>query len=294
MEFPATVISKAIEAKTTQDEEKLTNALAQLALEDPSFEYKNNLETGQLLVFGMGELHLDIITDRLEREFKVGINVGKPQVSYREGIFASGSASKTYEKDLGGKIHFGHCVLSVSPIDPEKAVTFESKVSKRILPVEFIEAIRKGIMDTVPAGCLAGYPFIGVHVILEDAKYEEMESSELAYTIAASMAFKEACQAAGVVLMEPLMSLEVIAPPEFTGEVIADLNGKRGRVLAVVPKKNKEQIDAEVPLAEMFGYSTDLRSKTQGRAIFTLSFRRYERMETKLAKQVLEKRGIFI
>lgn len=294
MQFPETVISVAIEPKTTADEKKLEAALGSLKMEDPSFNYQTNKETGQLLINGMGELHLEIITDRLNREFKVGVNVGSPQVSYREGIHDEGFADKSVEKDLGGKIQFGHCKLKVEPVDNQAGVVFESELKKSQLPLGFQEAVKNGVLDTAPGGVLAGYPFINIKCTLVEAKFDEEISVELSYTIAASMAFKEACQKARLMLLEPVMSVEIITPPDFAGDVIADLNTRRGRILAMEPKQNKEVIQAEVPLAEMFGYSTDLRSKTQGRAVYTMSFDRYLPLENNKAKQVLEKKGIFI
>lgn len=293
MEFPETVISIAIEPKTTADEAKLEKTLSQLKIEDPSFKYLHNKETGQLLIYGMGELHLEIITDRLEREFKVGVNVGSPQVAYREGIEGSGEASREYRKEIAGKMQYGEVTLKVEPIE-EQTVIYESQFKDREVPKEIFKAIEQGVMDSVPGGAMAGYPFIGIKVTLVDAKYNELESNELAYTIAASMAFKDACQKAKLALMEPIMDLEVTTPAEFAGEVISDLNSRRGKILSMNAKADKEIIEADVPLAGMFGYSTDLRSKTQGRANFTMTFKYYHKMERKLAKEVLEKRGIFI
>lgn len=293
MEFPETVISIAIEPKTSADEDKLSKTLDQLKMEDPSFKYLHNKETGQLLIYGMGELHLEIIVDRLEREFKVGVNVGSPQVAYRESILAAGSASKEYRNEINGKSQYGEVTLEVEPIE-EQTVIFEAKFSSREIPKEFFKAVEQGVMDSVPGGALAGYPFIGVKVTLKDMKYDEVDSNEVAYTIAASQAFREACQNGGLCLMEPYMDLEALAPQENAGDVISDLNARRGKIQSMNPKGNKEIIKAEVPLAQMFGYSTDLRSKTQGRASFSMSFKHYEKMEHSLAKQVLEKRGIFI
>lgn len=293
MEFPETVISIAIEPKTTADEDKLHKVLEQLKMEDPSFKYFTNKETGQLLIYGMGELHLEIIVDRLEREFKVGVNVGSPQVSYRESISASATATKEYRNEIGGKMQYGEVTIEVTPQE-EETISFESDFKSREIPKEFFAAVEKGVMDSVLGGALAGYPFIGIKATLKDMKFNEMESNELAYTIATSMAFKDACTKAGLVLMEPIMDLEVITPTESTGDVISDLNGRRGKILSMNPKADKEVIKAEAPLAGMFGYSTDLRSKTQGRANFSMTFKKYERLENNLAKQVLEKRGIFI
>lgn len=294
MDFPETVISIAIEPKTTADEKKLRESLGQLKIEDPSFSFRDNKETGQLLIFGMGELHLEIICDRLKREFKVGIREGKPQVSYRESLKGPAKASHTYDKELGGKVQFGNATLTVEPFESPLGVLFESKVKKRELPQEFIDGIEKGILDTAPGGALAGYSFINLKVTLEEAKYNEETSSVVAYSMAAANAFREACIKAGVSLLEPIMDLEVTTPGDYTGDVIADINSKRGKVLSMGNKQNKELIHAEVPLSELFGYSTDLRSKTQGRANFSMTFDHYGVMGDALAKQVLEKKGIYI
>jgi elongation factor G len=293
MEFPETVISIAIEPKTTQDEEKLQSTLDYLKIEDPSFNYRHNKETGQLLIYGMGELHLDIITDRLEREFKVGVNKGNPQVAYRESISGSASASHTIQRELKGKNQFGQCSVQVSPLEGLD-VKVEFKKKDRDIPEEIYEAVRRGIADAAPGGAMAGYPLIGMKVLVESVEYNPTESLDVAYTIAASMAFKEAAQKAGLVLMEPIMALEVTTPNDYAGEVIADVNAKRGRILGIDPKANKDVLKAEVPLSEMFGYSTQLRSKTQGRASFTLAFKRYEPLNHNQAKEILQKRGIYI
>ena len=293
MEFPETVISIAIEAKTTADEDKLAKTLEQLKIEDPSFKYMNNKETGQLLIYGMGELHLEIIVDRLLREFKVGVNVGSPQVAYRESISALASASKEYKNEVSGKAQYGYVELTVEPIE-EQVVLFETDFQSREIPKEYFTAVEQGVLDSAPGGALAGYPFIGIKVTLKEMKYNDVESNEVAYTIAASMAFREACIKAGLTLMEPVMELEIITPQESAGDVISDLNTRRGKISSMNPKADKELIKAEAPLAGMFGYSTDLRSKTQGRASFSMTFKNYEKMDNRLAKQVLEKRGIFI
>ena len=293
MQFPETVISIAIEPKTTADESKLAKTLEQLRVEDPSFKYMHNRETGQLLIYGMGELHLEIIVDRLEREFKVGVNVGSPQVAYRESIAGSAEVWKEYKNDLSGKMQYGEVKLRVEPIS-EQAVIYESEFSSRDIPKAFITAVEQGVMDSVPGGAMAGYPFIGIKVTLLDMKYDEVDSNELAYTIAASMAFKDACAKAGVDLLEPFMDIEIITPTESAGDVISDMNARRGRILSMNPRNDKEMVKAEAPLAEMFGYSTDLRSKTQGRANFSMTFKTYLTMDKGIAKKVLEKRGIFI
>ena len=294
MDFPETVISVAIEAKTAADEKKLLSTLEQLKNEDPSFSFKANQETGQLLIYGMGELHLEIIADRLQREFNVGIRVGKPQVSYRESISSSASADGIFHKDLAGKMQFGQVVLKIEPADYQAGVMFHSEVSNKKIPQNFIDSIKKSVMDTAPGGMLAGYPFLNIKATLLDAEFNENESTEVAYAIAASSAFRDACKKAGVRLLEPVMDLEVVTPQDYTGDVISDINSKRGKIITMGIKQNKDLITAEVPLAELFGYSTDLRSKSQGRASFTMKFKCYIEMPTELAKSTLEKKGIYI
>jgi len=229
MVFPETVISVAIEPKTAADEKKLMATLEQLKKEDPTFDFKNNPETGQLLIFGMGELHLEIIADRLQRDFKIGVRIGKPQVSYRETIQKVCEGQNEFKKDIGGKIQSGHAKLKCEPFNSQAGILFESLLNKRELPENYLEAIEKAIKDTSLGGGLAGYPFINIKVTLLEANYVEEEASEMAYSIAASMAFKEATREGNPLLMEPFMSLEVITPSEFTGEVIADINSKRGK-----------------------------------------------------------------
>ena len=294
MEFPDSVISIAIEPKTSADEKKLLDSLNQLRLEDPSFTYSSNKETGQLLIYGMGELHLEIVVDRLRREFKVDIRVGKPQVSYRESISGSATEAARFNREEGERTQFGQASIRVESTTCSTGVEFVSEIPKRDLPKEIIAAIKRGVLDSAPGGVLAGYPFINIKATLVSAQYNELEACEVAYAIAASQAFKMACQKSSLRLLEPVMSLEVVTPTEYTGEVIADINMKRGRILSMGSKQNKEQIIAEVPLAEMFGYSTDLRSKSQGRGSFTMTFAKYEVMDMVLAKKILETKGIFI
>jgi elongation factor G len=294
MDFPETVISVAIEPKTANDEKKLLSTLDQLKNEDPSFSYKANQETGQLLIYGMGELHLEIIADRLQREFNVGIRVGKPQVSYRESIAGVASAEGTFHRDLGGKMQFGQVAIKVEPVDYQAGVLFENSANAKKLPQNFIDSIKKSVMDTAPGGMLAGYPFLNIKATLVNAEFDENESTEVAYAIAASAAFRDACKKAGLKLLEPVMDLEVVTPQDYTGDVISDINAKRGKIITMGIKQKKDLISAEVPLAELFGYSTDLRSKSQGRASFTMKFKCYIEMPTELAKSTLEKKGIYI
>ena len=294
MEFPDTVISVAIEPKTTADEKKLMNSLQSFKLEDPSFNFDKNAETGQLLIYGMGELHLEIIIDRLKREFKVSINVGSPQVAYRESIKSSAIVEELFQKELGGKVQFGHCKLKVEKIDPSLGIEFETNITKRELPQEYIDAIEKSIRDTAPGGVMAGYPLTGIKVTLVAAKYNESDSNEVAYIISSSNAFRKACLEGGAELLCPIMNLEVLTPQDFAGDVINNINVKKGKVTSMEVKQAKDCIHAEVPLSELFGYSTQLRSMTQGRANFTMSFCKYLELEYGQAKTILEKRGIYI
>jgi len=292
MEFPESVISIAIEPKTANDEKKLFQVLDQLKNEDPSFSYKSNPETGQLLINGMGELHLEIIADRLQREFNVGVRAGKPQVSYRESVSGVGNAENEFSKELGGKLQYGQVTLQVESQN-NGHIEIISKIDKKI-PMDFVNSIKKSILDAAPGGMLAGYPFVNLKVTILDAKFNEAESSEIGYAVAASNAFREACKNAHTVLMEPLMDLEITTPQDYTGDIISDINSKRGKIINMGLKQNKDLIQAEVPLSELFGYSTDIRSKSQGRASFTMKFKEYSMMSTELAKSTLEKKGIYI
>ena len=294
MEFPETVISTAIEAKTTDDQDKLEKALAQLVVEDPSFRFCHDSETGQLLIYGMGELHLEIIVDRLRREFSVGINVGDPQVSYREKVTKAWEASGEHVREVGDKIYKGQCRLRVESGESQKGIVFESKVSKKEIPKEVQEAIEKGVLDTALGGVLAGYPLVEVKVTLLAAQYDEMTSHLPSYAMAAGKAFQDACRKAAPTMMEPIMSLEVTTPAEYTGDILGDISSRRGRVLGMGQKGQKEAITGEVPLREMFGYSTALRSKSQGRATFTMVFHHYGPLTSSESRELLEKRGIFL
>ena len=294
MDFPETVISMAVEPKTSEDEKKLEDALGQLKLEDPSFDYRSNVETGQLLIYGMGELHLEVVVDRLKRDFKVGVRVGQPQVAYRESIKGTVEKESVFKKEQGEKIQFGRVKLEVKPAKYQGGVLFESNVSKRDIPRTFIEEIEQSIHETAPGGIFSGYPLINLKVTLLEAPYREEESVEVAYAIAASRAFLEACRNAEPVLLWPIMDLEVVTPSEYTGDIISDINSKRGNILNMFFKHNKEVIQAEVPLGEMFGYSTRLRSRSQGRANFTLNFKEYQETPLEMAKKILESRGVVL
>ena len=292
MEFPQAVISVAIEAKTALDQDKLERGLAQLSVEDPSFHFRHNSETGQLLISGMGELHLEIIVDRLQREFKVEINVGQPQVSYRETITQTTLATREYVRVVGEKRQRGHCTLKVEPQDYQQGVVFDSQVSKRNLPPGIQEAIAKGVSETALGGVLAGYALINIKCTLQGAEYEESEAHLPSYTMAASQAFQEACRKAGPIMMEPIMDLEVVVPGKYTGDILGNLNSRRGKILNMASRGSKEVITAQAPLAEMFGYSTDLRSKSQGRASFTMTFKFYGPLSLSQTKEFLKGRGI--
>ena len=290
MVFPEPVISVSIEPKTKADQEKLAGSLAKLAEEDPTFKVQVDPETGQTIISGMGELHLEIIVDRLTREFKVGANVGKPQVSYRETIRRPVSnVEGRYVRQTGGRGQYGHVVIKLEPRRSGEGYEFVDEVVGGRVPKEFIPAVDKGIQEAMESGVLAGYPVIDVKATLVDGSYHAVDSSELAFKIAASMAFREAFKKAHPVLLEPIMSVEVVTPEEFTGDVIGDISGRRGHVLGMEPRAGGQAIRAEVPLAEMFGYATDLRSRTQGRATYTMQFARYEEVPANIAQEIIGK-----
>ena len=289
MDFPEPVISVAIEPKTKPDEEKLSLALGRLALEDPTFRVAVDSETAQTLISGMGELHLEIIVDRLLREFKVEANVGKPQVAYRETIRQRAEAQGRFVRQTGGRGQYGDVWLEVEPLSSGSGFVFENKIVGGAIPREFIPAAEKGVREALETGVLAGYPVIDVKVTLTDGSYHEVDSSELAFKIAASMGFKGACRKARPVLLEPLMQVEVVVPEEFLGVVTGDLNSRRGRIQAMDTRAGSQVIRATVPLAEMFGYATDLRSMTQGRATYTMQFSRYEEVPPALGDEIIAK-----
>ncbi|MGE6763375.1 elongation factor G [Corallococcus sp. AB049A] len=276
MEFPEPVIDIAIEPKSTADQDKIIQALQRLAMEDPSFRVRTNEETGQTLIAGMGELHLEIIVDRLLREFKVDANIGKPQVAYRETVTATKEAEGKFIRQTGGKGQYGHINLRVSPNEPGKGFEFVSTIAGGAVSKEFVDAARDGAREAMQNGPVAGYPMVDVKVEAYDGSMHDVDSSEMAFKIAGSMAFKDAVRAANPVLLEPIMATEVVTPEAAMGDVIGDLNGRRGKILGMVPRPGGVQaIQAEVPLAAMFGYSTDLRSKSQGRATYTMQFKHY-------------------
>jgi elongation factor G len=276
MEFPEPVISIAIEPKTKVDQERLGGSLQKLAREDPSFRISSNPETGQTLISGMGELHLEIIVDRLLREFKVDANVGKPQVAYKETIRKDVEQESKFVRQTGGRGQYGHVVLRLQPLEPGGGFEFVDGTKGGVIPREYIPAIEKGVKEAMESGVLAGYPVVDVRATVTFGSYHEVDSSEIAFKIAGSMAFKEGMGKASPVILEPIMSLEVVTPEEFMGEVISDINRRRGRISGQEPRGTTQVISATAPLAEMFGYATDLRSRTQGRATFTMQFSHYE------------------
>ena len=289
MEFPDTVIQIAVEPKTKADQEKMGTALAKFAEEDPTFKVTTNQETGQTLIAGMGELHLEIIVDRMKREFKVEANVGKPQVAYRETINGSADVEEKYAKQSGGRGQYGHVKIKVEP-NPDKGYEFINQITGGAIPREYIPAVDKGIQEALEAGVVAGYPVQDVKVTLYDGSYHEVDSSEMAFKIAGSMAIKKALRAANAVLLEPIFKVEVTTPEEYMGDVIGDLNSRRGQVSGMTDRNNAKIINSEVPLSQMFGYATDLRSKTQGRASYSMEFEKYVEVPKNIADQVIKER----
>jgi len=285
--FPEPVISIAIEALTKGDLEKLGTSLQKLALEDPSFKVKTDEETGQTILSGMGELHLEIIVDRLLREFKVAANVGKPQVAYRETITKTLKTEGRFIRQSGGRGQYGHVWLTIEPQPAGKGFEFVNRIVGGKVPREFIAPVQKGVIGAMEDGVLAGYPMVDIKVTLVDGSYHDVDSSEMAFKIAGSMAFKDGARRANPILLEPLMSIEIIAPEEFMGQVISDLNSRRGKTTRVEYRKGTNVIAGEAPLANMFGYATDLRSLTQGRATFTLQFSKYGPVPSSVSEEVL-------
>ncbi len=286
MEFPQPVISMAIEPKTQADSDKLKKSLDIMALEDPTFRVTYHEDTGQMLISGMGELHLEIIKDRLLREFRVDANVGSPQVSYRESISEAASAEETVERQMAGKNHFAQCRLEIAPLPRGAGFKFENRASPVKVPEKFVGSVKQGVIEALDAGVFAGFSVMDVQVALVDGGFRETESSEIAFKIASTLAFKHACERAKPVLLEPIMSCEVVTPDEFMGEIIGDLNGRRGRILNMNARPGVQVIRAEVPLKEMFGYSTQLRSKSQGRASYSMEFARYDLVAPSVAKEI--------
>jgi elongation factor G len=289
MDFPEPVIAVAIEPKTKADEEKLGLSLQRLALEDPTFKVKVDEETSQTLISGMGELHLEIIVDRLLREFKVEANVGKPEVAYRETIRKKAEAQGRFVRQTGGRGQYGDVYLEVEPSEPGQGFVFENKVVGGKVPREFIPAVEKGVKEAMTTGVLAGYPMVDIKVALTDGSYHEVDSSEMAFKIAGSMGFKEAVRKAKPVLLEPVMEVEVVVPEEYMGPVVGDLTSRRGRIISMESRAGAQVIRAHVPLGQMFGYATDLRSMSQGRATYTMQFSRYEEVPGGIAEEIMAK-----
>jgi elongation factor G len=287
MEFPEPVIRLAIEPKTKTDQEKLAAALGKLMQEDPTFKVHADPETGQTLIAGMGELHLEILVDRLQREFGVHASVGKPQVSYRETVRGEAAAEGRFIRQTGGRGQYGHVKIKIGPAGTDRGFVFENAVVGGAIPKEFLPACEAGLSEAMECGILAGYPMRDVKVTLYDGSFHEVDSSEMAFKIAASMAFKEACRKAGMVLLEPVMRVEVTVPEEFLGEVLGDLNARRGRVVALESRPALSVLQSLVPLAQLFGYATDLRSKTQGRGNYSMHFAHYEDVPKALAEEVV-------
>jgi len=289
MKFPEPVIAMAIEPKTKQDQEKMGFALQKLAQEDPSFRVKTDEETAQTIIAGMGELHLEIIVDRMMREFKVEANVGKPEVAFRETIRKKAEAESKYIKQTGGRGQYGHVVLTVEPTESGKGLEFVNKTVGGSIPKEFIPAIEKGVKERLDSGVIAGYPLRDVKVTVIDGSFHDVDSNEMAFKIAGSMAFLDACKRADPVLLEPIMKVEVVVPQDFMGDVIGNLNGRRGKIQGMKARAAAQIIDASVPLSEMFGYATDLRSRTQGRATYSMEFDRYEPVPRQISEAIIAK-----
>ncbi|MBF4509211.1 MAG: elongation factor G [Aeromicrobium sp.] len=292
MEFPDPVIDIAIEPKTKAEQDKLGVALAKLAEEDPTFRVRTDEETGQTIIAGMGELHLEVIVDRLLREFKVEANVGKPQVAYREtaGKAVTEVQSK-FVRQTGGRGQYGHVVINVTPQEPGEGYVFENKIVGGVIPKEYIPAVDKGIQEALTTGVLAGYPVVDIKVELVDGSYHEVDSSEMAFKIAGSMGIKEALRKSGAVLLEPVMAVEVDTPEDFMGDVMGDLSSRRGHIEGMEPRGHSQVVRGKVPLANMFGYATDLRSRTQGRAAYTMQFKAYEPVPKSIAEEIVAKAG---
>jgi len=289
MEFPEPVISQAVEPKTKSDQEKMGVALSKLAQEDPSFRVRTDEESGQTIISGMGELHLEIIIDRMKREFNVEANVGKPQVAYRETISRAVEQEHKFAKQTGGRGQFGHVYLRLEPRERGEGFQFVDAIKGGVVPREYIPAVEKGVKEAMDSGVLAGYPVVDVSVTLYDGSYHEVDSSEFAFKTAGSMAFKEGVRKGGAVLLEPIMAVEVVTPEEYMGAVNGDLSSRRGMILAMEDSPSGKIVRAEVPLAEMFGYATSLRSATQGRATYTMEFKKYNPAPSNVADAVIKK-----
>ena len=289
MKFPEPVIAVSIEPKSKADQEKLSDSLSKLSDEDPTFRVSFDQETGETLISGMGELHLEIITDRLLREFKVGARIGKPQVAYKETISQAVTSEGKFIRQSGGKGQYGHVIIEAEPNSKGGGFEFENKIVGGVIPREYIPSVKTGIEDALKSGVLAGYPVVDVKVRLIDGSYHEVDSSEMAFKIAGSIAIKNALEKAGSMLLEPIMEVEVVVPEEYLGDVIGDLNSRRGKITGILPRKDAQVVEGFVPLSEMFGYATALRSITQGRAIYTMEFDHYDVIPQHIAEQIIER-----
>ncbi|MGH9082436.1 MAG: elongation factor G, partial [Acidimicrobiales bacterium] len=288
LEFPEPVIHVAVEPKTKADQDKLGRALYALSEEDPTFRVRTDEETGQTVISGMGELHLEILVDRMLREFNVDANVGKPQVAYRETIRKSvDKVEERYIRQTGGRGQYGHVVIELEPTGPGGGYEFIDKISGGVIPKEYIPAVDAGIQEALTSGVLAGYPTVDVRVALTYGSYHDVDSSEMAFKIAGSMAVKKAARLADPVLLEPVMAVEVVTPESYMGDVIGDLSSRRGRVEGMEQRGNSHVVRAQVPLADMFGYATDLRSRTQGRATYTMQFHAYNEVPESIAREII-------
>jgi elongation factor G len=291
IKFPEPVISVAIEPKTKVDQDKMGIALQRLAEEDPTFRVSSNAETGQTIIAGMGELHLEVLVDRMLREYKVEANVGRPQVAYRETITQATRAEGRFIRQSGGRGQYGHVVIEVEPLGPAGGFEFESKLTGNSLPREYVSPTEDGIKEALETGTIAGFPVVGVKVRLIDGSYHEVDSSEMAFKIAGSMAIKEAIRKASPVLLEPVMRVEVVTPENWLGDVMGDLSSRRGQIVGIEARDPNQVVRALVPLERMFGYSTDLRSMTQGRASYSMEFAEYHEVPRNVAEEVTAKRG---
>jgi elongation factor G len=291
MNFPDPVISVAVEPKTKADQEKMGIALKKLAEEDPSFRVSSDEESGQTIISGMGELHLEILVDRMMREFKVEAEVGQPQVAYRETIKQEVTQEYKYAKQSGGRGQYGHVYLRIMPQETGKEFEFIDEIKGGAVPREFIPAVEKGLIEALQNGVLAGYPVVDVKVALYDGSYHDVDSSEMAFKLAASMGFKEGCKKAGACILEPIMKVEVETPEDYMGDVIGDMNRRRGMIQSMEDARGVKVVTAMVPLAEMFGYSTDLRSMSQGRATYAMDFNGYAEVPNNVSEEIIAKRS---
>ena len=289
MDFPEPVISVAVEPKSKASQDKMTAALAKLADEDPTFKTRTDEETGQIIISGMGELHLDIIVDRLCREFKVEANVGMPQVAYRETITQAATGEGRFVRQTGGHGQYGHAVIEIEPLEAGEGFVFEDKTVGGVIPRQFIKPVEEGIVEAMQGGTIAGYPMVDIKVSLRDGSYHEVDSSEVAFRIAGSMALRDAVNRAKPILMEPVMQVDVIAPVEYLGDVLGDISSRRGQIQGMDQENNIQKVNAFVPLSEMFGYATALRSRTQGRGVFTMQISHFEQVPASVHEKIVKR-----